>query len=112
MRSAKLVWAISAVATHQIAHTKATGRVNRPKRIANPPPSSTTTAKTHAASTIGRLYLASIACAAAGPVSLPQPPKMNSRLIRMRPSNVAVFSLPCMARPALDLRHPTSNSGG
>src|SRR6476646_8876368 len=44
-----LLCAISAVATHQIARTSPTGRVNRPNNIANPPPTSTTTAKIQAA---------------------------------------------------------------
>src|SRR5215471_10761958 len=65
-----LLCAISAVATHQIARTSPTGRVNRPNTIANPPPSSTTTAKAQAASTIGRPCLTNIACVADGPSNL------------------------------------------
>src|SRR5215469_9590805 len=97
-RSAILLCAISAVATHHIARTTPTGRVNRPNNIASPPPTSTTTAKTQAASTIGRPCLTNIACVAAGPSSLIVPPMRNKRLSSTRPRSIVAFSGPRIFR--------------
>src|SRR5215831_259747 len=83
---------------HQIARTSPTGRANRPDNIANPPPTSTTTAKIQAASTIGRPCLTNIACVAAGPSSLIVPPMRNKRLSSTRPRSIVAFSGPCIFR--------------
>src|SRR4029077_4748883 len=93
--------AISAVATHQIARTSPTDRVNRPNNIANPPPTSTTTAKTQAASTLGRPCLTNIAGVAAGPSNLIVPPMRNKRLSSTRPTSIVALSVPCILRPLI-----------
>src|SRR6516165_577703 len=109
-RSAILLCAINAVATHQIARTSPTGRVNRPNNIANPPPSSTTTAKIQAASTIGRPCLTNIACVAAGPSSLVVPPMRNKRLSRTRPRSIIALSVLRIFRPLFGRGKPGHDS--